>query len=290
MLGDLIACHVGGHDEDGILAVNGFPLPIRQSALQQHRGNTSGVSHRTWPKDEAKGHGSRLSPQRLIFEGMPKGGGRKEAGLSCRGWRSPHLSEGRQALALPRARPTRDTLEGSPGRCLAGEVGWGSPYGCPYVPAILCLPPRRGFGSDTRALVNPTGGGEVVVTSCLRPTPLREAVAPEVGSKDSQRQPRLLAQPCPWLRFGLGCRAWRWSGRDVRRSRVRALRGGSVGSCRRRCLDQLQQRCPDAPQSLPEESVHSSPWHRGPPGGQGGLRGALWCSEGTTGKHRLLVA
>lgn len=34
MLGDLVARHVGGHDEDGILAVNGLPLPIRQPALQ----------------------------------------------------------------------------------------------------------------------------------------------------------------------------------------------------------------------------------------------------------------
>lgn len=33
MLCDLITGHIGGHDEDGILAVNGLPLPICQSSL-----------------------------------------------------------------------------------------------------------------------------------------------------------------------------------------------------------------------------------------------------------------
>lgn len=58
-------------------------------------------------------------------------------------------------------------------------------------------------------------------------------------------------------------------------SPVQALLGGKTGSSRHWCLEQLQQHCPDVPQSLPDESVQSSPWHHGRLGRQGGLRGGF---------------
>lgn len=69
MLGDLVARHVGGHDEDGVLAVDGLPLPIRQAALQRHRVNTSSMRkcYRTLRHTRLKEMGPIFAPERIYF-------------------------------------------------------------------------------------------------------------------------------------------------------------------------------------------------------------------------------